>query len=102
MNLFFENETLNLFRPLSGRFREMAVGCLRTLYERLYGPQADYQALITRADLKALFLPVISKMPVLVGDADDEFLETVKDEDTRTNWMIRELEETGCDRAQPG
>lgn len=95
MSLFFDNETLNLFRPLSGRFREMAVGCLRTLYERLYGPQADYEALITRADIKALFLPVISATPVLVGGADDEFLETVKDEEARANWMIRELEETG-------
>lgn len=95
MTTFFNNDTLYLFRPLSGRFREMVVGCLNTLYDRLYGPHADYQVLITRTDLKALFLPVISSTPILSGTQEEELLDTVQGEEARINWMIRELEETG-------
>jgi hypothetical protein len=31
----FANERLNFFRPLTGKYREQIVACLRELYSRL-------------------------------------------------------------------
>jgi Family of unknown function (DUF5716) len=56
---FFEAERLKFFRPLNGARRELVVGCLRALYDRLHGPLADYSHHLTRDALKELLLPVV-------------------------------------------
>ncbi len=57
--MFFESERSNFFRPLAGKYRELVVSCLRTLYERLHGPSADYSQNVTRESLRDLLSPVI-------------------------------------------
>lgn len=57
--VFFEAERLNFFRPLNGKRRELVVACLRSLYERLHGPGADYSQNLTRDSLRDLLTPVI-------------------------------------------
>jgi hypothetical protein len=58
-NLFFEAERERFFRPVNSSGRELVVACLRVLYERLHGPQADYAHNLTRDALKELLLPVV-------------------------------------------
>jgi hypothetical protein len=43
----------NLFRSLSGERRELFTACLRSLYERLHGPSADYTHNSFRGVMKA-------------------------------------------------
>jgi hypothetical protein len=40
--MFFEDARSRFFRPVNSSRRELIVACLKTLYERLHGPRADY------------------------------------------------------------
>jgi hypothetical protein len=57
--IFFEAERARFFRPLTSSRRELVAACLRTLYDRLHGPAADYSHNLTRDSVKELLLPVI-------------------------------------------
>ena len=57
--MFFTSERPHFFRPLTNKYRELAAACLRSLYDRLHGPAADYSQALTRDALRELFLPVI-------------------------------------------
>lgn len=94
--MFFTDDKSRLFSPLAGKFREQALGCLTTLYDRLHGPEADYEAHVSRDDVRDLFLQVIRKTPVL-GDAPegDQEGHDSRDEVTHANWMRRNLAECG-------
>lgn len=55
-HLFFKERTIHFFGPLTGRYREMAVSCIRNLYLRLNGPEADYSYHLTRGDVIDIFV----------------------------------------------
>lgn len=57
--MFFDAERQSFFRPLNGKRRELVAACLRSLYERLHGPGADYAHNLTRDNLRDLLMPVI-------------------------------------------
>lgn len=94
--MFFIEEKSRLFSPLAGKFREQGLACLTTMYERLHGPEADYEAHVSRDDVRDLFLQVIRKTPVLgdASDADPDGHDS-RDEVTHANWMRRYLAECG-------
>lgn len=56
---FFDAERTRFFRPLNSSRRELAAAGLRTLYERLHGPSADYSHNLNRDELKDLLMPVV-------------------------------------------
>lgn len=56
---FFEAGRDRFFRPLNSARRELVAACLRTLYERLHGPSADYAHNLNRDELKELLMPVV-------------------------------------------
>lgn len=74
--MFFEAERQNFFRPLNGKCRELVAACLRSLYERLHGPGADYSQNLNRDSLRDVLMPVIqehsSDIVVDAGAEDDE------------------------------
>lgn len=74
--MFFEAERQNFFRPLNGKWRELVAACLRSLYERLHGPGADYSQNMSRDSLRDVMMPVIQEhsgdVVVDVGGGDDE------------------------------
>ena len=73
--MFFEAERQSFFRPLNGKRRELVAACLRSLYERLHGPGADYAQNLTRDSLRDLLMPVINDHAneiVGEGTLDDE------------------------------
>lgn len=57
--VFFAGDRSRFFRPLNSSRRELFVGCLRALYERLHGPTADYAHNMTRDALRELLFPVV-------------------------------------------
>ncbi|MBS3953827.1 MAG: hypothetical protein KGZ88_12835 [Methylomicrobium sp.] len=98
--MFFEAERQNFFRPLNGKRRELVVACLRTLYESLHGPSADYSQNLTRDNLKDLLAPTVQ---VLINDiaADSVFDEGElsgldnADDQQLTNALVRALLKDG-------
>jgi Family of unknown function (DUF5716) len=74
---FFEAERVRFFRPLNSSRRELVGACLRTLFERLHGPAADYAHNLTREALKELLLPVVRDLhDQLAPDAEPDELNT--------------------------
>lgn len=62
---FFTDERANFFRPLTGKYREQVMACLRALYARLYSSLADYSRIVERELVLEVFQEAITRTPVL-------------------------------------
>ena len=92
--MLFENERLHFFRPLTGKYREQVVACLRVLYSRLYSSLADYSRVVGRDMVLEAFSEAITRTAVLDDSEDDKAL-PVRDEREQANWMLKLLLEHG-------
>jgi hypothetical protein len=92
--MLFENERLHFFRPLTGKYREQVVACLRVLYARLYSSLADYSRVVGRDLVLEVFQEAITRTVVL-DDAEDDKSLPVRDEREQANWMLKLLIEHG-------
>jgi hypothetical protein len=92
--LFFKDKTMHFFGPLTGRFREMAVACIRNLYLRLNGPEPDYSCHLTRMDVLDIFVFSIRSAPALDDDAPMAAV-AKKSVADRAPWMLKRLTDTG-------
>lgn len=92
--MFFKDRTFHFFGPLTGRYREMAVSCIRNLYLRLNGPEADYSYHLTRVDVLDIFVSGIRSAPALDDDtpAAAEAKMSIAD---RAAWMLKKLVDAG-------
>lgn len=88
---FFNSETDNFFRPLTGKYREVALRCLQYLYRRLHGPEADYQSHVTIEDLQGLFLMALRDAPILEDDFDSVSFKDATSELAKVNEIKRLL-----------
>lgn len=74
--MFFEAERQHFFRPLNGKRRELVAACLRSVYERLHGPGADYSQNLNRDSLRDVLMPIIQEhscdVAMDTGTGDDE------------------------------
>lgn len=70
MQLFFVDPYQHFFRPLTGKYREQVVECLRLLYERLYTTKADYGESLAREQILEIFSEALTRAPQL--DADEQ------------------------------
>ena len=48
-NAFFTGKREQFFRPLTHADRECCAAVLRSLYDRVHGPNADYSEALTRS-----------------------------------------------------
>src|SRR6202789_416668 len=92
--MLFENERLNFFRPLTGKYREQIVACLRGLYSRLYSSLADYSRVIGRDLVLEVFQEAITRSPVL-DDAEDDKSPSVRDDREQALCILKTLLEHG-------
>ena len=69
--MFFNEDRPQFFSPLSGKYREVVVQCLRLLYQRLYTDLRDYGHSLNRDQLLDIFLEAVARAPVLDGDQDE-------------------------------
>ncbi|MCP4746823.1 MAG: hypothetical protein GY874_11895 [Desulfobacteraceae bacterium] len=93
-DLFFKNNRLNFFSVLTGRYREIAVSCIRNLYLRLNGPEADYGYHLSRKDVIDILAESIRITPAIEDGQNDE-ADTGGSIHERANRMLRRLKETG-------
>ncbi|MHA7879358.1 MAG: Wadjet anti-phage system protein JetA family protein [Saccharospirillum sp.] len=69
--MFFEHERHQFFRPLTGKYREQLVECLKELYQRFYtSSSADYGQALSRDDLVDTFQAALARAPELGVDED--------------------------------
>lgn len=92
--MLFAGERLHFFRPLTGKYREQVVACLRALYARLYSALADYSRSVDRELVIETFEEAITRTPVLEDGEDDTTLPT-RSEREQANWMLNLLLEHG-------
>lgn len=88
--MFFIDNRKHFFRPFSGKYREQVVECLRILYARLYGSQADYNQAFTREQVLEAFQEAITRTPALDED-DEDFSTPVRTEREQANWILNLL-----------
>src|SRR4051812_40632113 len=92
--MLFADERLNFFRPLTGKYREQVVACLRVLYARLYSSLADYNRVVQRELVLEAFQEAITRTPVL-DEGDDDLTPATKGEREQAIWMLNLLLEHG-------
>lgn len=68
--MFFTDERTHFFRPLTSKYREQIVECLRLLHERLYSAKADYGESLKRDQVLNVFTEALERAPML-DDGDD-------------------------------
>lgn len=73
--MFFSESRPHFFKPLTGKYREVVVECLRLLYQRLYTDLSDFGHVRNREQIVDIFQEAIARTPVLdaeQGDGEEE------------------------------
>ncbi|MCO1334958.1 DUF5716 family protein [Microbulbifer sp. OS29] len=94
--MFFVDSHQHFFRPLTGKYREQVVECLRLLYERLYTAKADYGESLLREQILEIFAEALTRAPQLdseegVQDPEGRF-RNLRDQAV---WVLNSLVEFG-------
>lgn len=94
---FFTAERSNLFRPLAGKYRELALASLKSLYARLHGAEADYDTLVTREYVRDVLAQLVHIVPTIAEQDGTDISEVLdaNDENTMANSLIRIFISTG-------
>lgn len=93
--MFFSENRTQFFRPLTWKYREQVVECLRALYARLYSSMADYSRAHNRDQIIEIFQEAIARAPMLDEDADDAYTPPARGEREQANWILNQLLEYG-------
>lgn len=92
---FFDGARAHFFRPLTWQDREACAATLRSLHERVHGPQADYAESLTREVVLDVILRVLAQAayrpPALLQDKPVD----AEAERTCALEMLRALKEHG-------
>lgn len=91
--MFFSNERLQFFRPLTSKYREQIIECLRLLHARLYGASADYGESLKREQVVDVFCEALQRAPLLEGD--DEEHGRFRNSREQAGWILNSLVEHG-------
>lgn len=69
--MFFADQRRQFFKPLTSKYREQIVECLRLLHTRLYSARADYGESLRREQVLDVFAEALERAPLL-EDGDDD------------------------------
>lgn len=94
MDPFFAADRQHFFRPLTGKYREQVMACLRALYARLYSSLADYSRIVQRDLVLEVFQETITRTPIL-ETSDDDTVMPVRGDREQASWMLNLLLENG-------
>ena len=92
--MFFSDTRRHFFRPLTGKYREQILECLRAFYARLYSSLADYSRALDREQLIEVFQQAITRTPAL-DEGEDEYQVPARGEREQANWVFNQLLEHG-------
>jgi len=91
--MFFTDQRLQFFKPLTSKYREQIVECLRLLHERLYSASADYGESLKREQVLDIFCEALQRAPLL--DSDDEEQGRFRNNREQAGWVLHNLVEHG-------
>ncbi|WP_193075483.1 Wadjet anti-phage system protein JetA family protein [Pseudomonas sp. FME51] len=91
--MFFTDQRLQFFKPLTSKYREQVVECLRLLHGRLYSASADYGESLKRDQVLDIFCEALERAPLLDGDEDDQG--RFKNNREQAGWVLNNLVEHG-------
>lgn len=90
--MFFTDERSQFFKPLTGKYREQVVECLRLLHERLYSAKADYGESLKRDQMLNIFSEALERAPLLDGDDESSRFDSNW---VQAGWILNLLVEHG-------
>ena len=95
--MFFSDERLQFFRPLTSKYREQVVQCLSLLYQRQYGSSADYGQSLSREQLIEILEEALarSSSQIFENDEFDEQEQRFKNTREQANWVLKQLLDCG-------
>lgn len=98
--MFFTDERLNFFKPLTSKYREQIAQCLCLLYQRQYSSSADYGHALNREQLLEILEEALATVghAVIETSADDEAQDNeprFKTHREQANWIVKQLLEAG-------
>lgn len=88
--MFFDHAHPQFFRPLTSKYREIIVECMRLLYQRLYSAMADYGHSLKRDQVIEIFQEAITRMPELEQSDEDEGVGARTDRE-KALWILNIL-----------
>ncbi|MGE0081324.1 MAG: Wadjet anti-phage system protein JetA family protein [Thiohalomonadaceae bacterium] len=91
--MFFADGRQHFFRPLTGKYREQVVACLRALYARLFSDLADYSRSFNRDQIIELFQETLTRTPLL--DDEGEEAAAPRSDREQAGWVLNLLLEHG-------
>ncbi|NRB39860.1 MAG: flagellar protein FliT [Pseudomonadales bacterium] len=95
--MFFTDERLSFFKPLTSKYREQIVQCLCLLYQRQYSAFADYGHSLNREQLLEILEEALAKHKDIILD-DEEAEGTTqrfKNHREQANWVLNQLLQAG-------
>lgn len=92
--MFFTDERLQFFKPLTSKYREQIVQCLRLLYQRQYSAAADYGQSLKREQVIEIFEEALAQSKHQVFE-DTEEEQRFKNHREQSNWVLKTLIECG-------
>lgn len=100
--MFFAEQRQQFFKPLTSKYREQVIECLRLLYDRLYSVNADYGESLRRNQLIEIFEEALARAPVLDQDAqktenfdDEPSAPRFKNSREQASWILNLLIDNG-------
>ncbi|CAA0102135.1 Uncharacterised protein [BD1-7 clade bacterium] len=96
--MFFNNERLHFFKPLTSKYREQIVQSLSLLYERQFGAAADYGHALNRDQTIELLEEALARSSKLVLEEDypDAAPEQrFKSHREQASWVLKQLIDCG-------
>ncbi len=91
--MFFTDERIQFFKPLTGKYREQVVECLRLMHQRLYSANADYGESLQREQVLDVFSEALERAPTLEGD--EEEAGRFRNNREQAGWILNQLVEHG-------
>lgn len=92
---FFTGQQEHFFRPLTHGDRECCATVLRSLFDRIHGPNADYSEALTREVVLNIIFQALSDPVLRASVFDMERTTTADEERLYANELLRKLKEHG-------
>lgn len=90
--MFFTQDRPHFFRPLTSKYREIIVECLRLLYLRMFSSMADYGHALKREQMLEILLEALTRAPELEAlEPTAEGEGRIKTDRERGNWILNLL-----------
>lgn len=96
--IFFTDERLNFFKPLTSKYREQVVQCLSLLYERQYSSNADYGSSLGRDQVIEIFEEAVARSSTHIFDEEEDKNAQelrFKTHREQASWTLTQLLEAG-------